>query len=250
MIDEESKVVLQGGEIKEQIRLPVEVGLIVKDGEHHLVAFVGGLPVFQYTYPTGAKDRQIRAASDYIKKNLTMSVFNLVSALGREAVELQGYDRRKAVARLWSESLARQVKQDAMRRQKQEISRTEREATTLEPILKSHQWRANLLKRSLAAIAELRVKKKRVSQRAVAAIVYNRRDRYQLDGASSQYWRELSDGFGRPASETFAKLVKVNKRWEQLTTNERSELNCPESLTSPESPSINKRKRKKPRKKS
>lgn len=92
---------LRGGKVKERLRLPVEVGLILKDGEHHLLAFVGGLPVFQYTYPIDADDRQIRAASDYMGTNLSRAVFSIVSMLGHEAVELPAYEKRTEVARLW-----------------------------------------------------------------------------------------------------------------------------------------------------
>jgi hypothetical protein len=243
MIDDDLKALLQQGTVKEHIRLPVEVGLIHKDDDHHLVAFVGGLPVFHSTYTVDANHRQIRAGIEYIKTNLQSAVFTTVRALGREAVELPAYRSRNQAARLWAGDLALQTKLDALRRQKHEIKRAQSEAVTLEPILKSHQWRANLIKRSLAAIAELRLKKKRISQRAVAAIVYKRPERYQLDGASAQYWRELNQGFSRPAGETFAMLSKVNKTWDQLSTDEKSELNCPESKN------INKLRKKQTRKK-
>lgn len=243
MLDEDLKALLQSGEAKERIQLPVEIGLILKDGEHHLIGLVGGLPVFHTTYSIDADHRHAQTTIDYMKTNLWSTVFSTVNALSQEATHLPQYEDRKQVARLWSEQLAEQTKKDALRRQTNEIKRAQREAATLKPILKSHRSRANLLKRSLAAIAELRGKQKHVSQRAVAAIVYDRRERYQLDGASAQYWRELKQGFGRPASKTFAMLLKVNKRWEQLTSDEKSELNCPES------PNINKTWGKKTRKK-
>jgi hypothetical protein len=243
LIDDDLKNLVQGGEIRERIQLPVEVGLICKDGEQHLIAFVGGLPAFQYTYPKKTSGRKVSAAIGHLRTNLWSTVFSLVKMLGQEAVELPGFEKRREVARLWSKAVAKQSKQDATGRQKHEISRTESEAATLNPILKSHHWRANLLKRSLAAMAELRQEKKRISQTAVAAIVYKRRARYQLESASSQYWRELTQGFGRPASQTFAMLSKVNKTWEELTSDERSELNCPEST------SVNTFKVKKTRKK-
>jgi hypothetical protein len=56
--------------------------------------------------------------------------------LGDEAVKLPGYNKRKQVVRLWSEAVATRTKQDAIRRQEQEINRKQRETATLKPILK------------------------------------------------------------------------------------------------------------------
>jgi hypothetical protein len=61
---EVQKDLLVNGETKDPILLPVEVGLVKKDGEKHLVAFVGGTTVFQYTYPTTADTLQVQAAVD------------------------------------------------------------------------------------------------------------------------------------------------------------------------------------------
>lgn len=244
LIDEELKELLAKGEFVEKIQLPVEVGLVKKDGEKHLIAFVGGAPVFHYTYPANADHSQVRAAGNYVKKNLWSAVFGVVSALGVEAVRLPEYEDRKEIAREWAEDIGSQAKADALRRQRNEIKRLEREAKSLAPIIRDHKWRVDLLKRSLAAIAELRRKKRPILQKTVAPIVYGRREIHELESASAQYWRELTQGFGSPAKETFGKLVAVNKTWEELTRDEKSELNCPEAGR------VNRRRRKSPEKKS
>ncbi len=243
LIDDELKQLLVDGEITYSIQLPIEVGLIKKNGEKHLVAFVGGTPVFHSTYAANANHAQVRAALDYMKKNLWSAVFSIVSDLGVEAVQLPEYENRKEVARHWAEDAGDRAKAEARRRQQDEIKHQEREAKNVAPIIKDHKWRVDLLRRSLAAIAELRQKKKPLSQKNVAPIVYNRREIHELESASAQYWRELKQGFGRPASETFERLVAVNKTWEELTRDEKSELNCPESGR------INKSRRKSPAKK-
>ena len=229
LIDEELRTLLESGEIADRIQFPVEVALIRKSGEQHLIAFVGGTPVFQSTYSNSVSSLEVRAAIDYIRKNLWSAVFATISIVGHEAVQLPGYEKRKKVALLWAEEIAKQTKAEVLRRQQDEISRVKREAASLRPVLKDHRWRADLLSRSLTAIAELRQKKRPVSQKTVAPIVYDRREVHQLESASAQYWRELKEGFGRPASKTFEALVGVKKTWDELTSNERSELNCPES---------------------
>lgn len=100
---------MQGGEIRERIQLPVEVGLICKDGEQHLIAFVGGLPAFQYTYPKNTSGRKVSAAIGYLRTNLWSTVSSLVKMLGQEAVELPGFEKRREVTRLWSKAVAKQV---------------------------------------------------------------------------------------------------------------------------------------------
>jgi hypothetical protein len=243
LIDDELKELLVDGEITDRIQLPVEIGLIKKNDEKHLVAFVGGTPVFHSTYAANTNHVQVRAALEYMKKNLWSAVFSIVSDLGVEAVQLPEYENRKEVARQWAEDVGERAKAEARRRQRNEIKRQEREARNVAPIIKEHQWRVDLLRRSLAAIAELRRKKKPLSQKTIAPIVYNRREIHELESASAQYWRELKVGFGRPASETFERLVAVNKTWEELTRDEKSDLNCPESGR------INSRRRKSPAKK-
>ena len=49
-IDSELEELLADGKIIDPIKLPVEIGLVKKDGEKHLVAFVGSFPVFHSTY--------------------------------------------------------------------------------------------------------------------------------------------------------------------------------------------------------
>ncbi|MEK6280776.1 MAG: hypothetical protein AABN95_10520 [Acidobacteriota bacterium] len=243
LIDNELRELLANGEMTEQIQLPVEVGLVKKDGEKHLVAFVGGTPVSHSIYPANADQLQVRAAIDYMRKNLWSAVFGTVSDLGFEAVQLPEYESRKKTSREWAEDVGSRAKAKALQRQQDEIKRLGRETAALDPVMKDHLWRAELLRRSLAAIEELRRKKKQLSQKAVAQLVYGRRERYELDSASAQYWRELKEGFGRPASETFGKLASVNKTWEELTRDEKSDLNCPEAGR------VNRRRRKSPAKK-
>jgi len=243
LIDEELKELLAKGEFVDKIQLPVEVGLVKKDGEKHLIAFVGGAPVFHSTYPVNASHLQVRAATDYMRKNLWNAVFGVVSALGVEAVRLPEYENRKETTRQWADDIGNQAKADALRRQRNEIKRLEREARSLAPIIRDHEWRVDLLRRSLAAIAELRREKKPILQKTVAPIVYGRREIHELESASAQYWRELAQGFGRPAKETFNKLVAVNRTWEELSKNEKSDLNCPEAGR------LNIRRRKTPAKK-
>lgn len=242
-IDSELEELLASGKLIDPIKLPVEVGLIKKDGEKHLVAFVGGFPVFHSTYPSSADNRHVRAAVDYLKKNLWSAVFSIVSELGFEAVQLPEYESCNKNARLWAEEVGSRARAEALRRQRDEIRRLARENATYKPVIKDHKRRVDLLRRSLAAIAELRRKKERLSQKAVAAIVYGRLEAYGRESASAQYWRELKQGFGRPASETFRRLVAVNKTWEQLKPDEKNDLNCPEAGR------VNKRRRKSPRKK-
>ena len=243
LIDDELKELLVSGEIADRTRLLVEVRLIIKDGEKHLVAFVGGAPVFHSTYPADAEHSQERAAMDYIRKNLWGAVFGLVSDLGVEAVQLPQSDNRKEVARLWAEEIGDRAKAEARRRQRDEIRRQERGARNFAPVIRDHEWRVDLLRGSLAAIVELRKSKKPLSQKAVAPIVYGREEVHELESAAAQYWRELTEGFGRPASETFKRLLAVNKTWEELTKDEKSDLNCPESGR------VNRRRRKSPAKK-
>ncbi|HYX73046.1 MAG TPA: hypothetical protein VE732_09765 [Nitrososphaera sp.] len=243
LIDDELKDLLVNGEFTDRIQLAVEVGLVTKDDEQHLVAFVGGTPIFHSTYPANADHLVVRAAISYMKKNLWNAVFGLVRDLGYEAVQLPEYENRKKIARLWAEDVGSRAKAKALRRQQDEIKRLEREAATFEPVIKDHQWRADLLRRSLAAIAELRLKKKPVSQKTIAPIVYGRQDLHSKESAQAQYWRELKEGFGRPASKTFARLVAINKTWEELTSDEKSDLNCPEAER------VNRRRRKLPEKK-
>ncbi|MBV8859011.1 MAG: hypothetical protein JOZ02_18910 [Acidobacteria bacterium] len=176
--------------------------------------------------------------TNYMKKNLWSAIFGVVSALGVEAVRLPEYENRKETARLWAEDIGNQIKGDALQRQRNEIKRLELEVENLAPIIRDHEWRADLLKRSLAAIAELRRKKKSILQKTVAPIVYGRWEIHELESASAQYWRELREGFGRPARETFGKLVAMNKTWEELTRDEKSDLNCPEAGR------VNRRRRK------
>ncbi|MBV8856978.1 MAG: hypothetical protein JOZ02_08620 [Acidobacteria bacterium] len=64
LIDEELKELLATGEFVDKIQLPVEVGLVKKGGEKHLIAFVGGAPVFHYTYPANITHSQVRAAAN------------------------------------------------------------------------------------------------------------------------------------------------------------------------------------------
>lgn len=241
-IDDELKSLLLNGKITDRIQLPVEVGLVEKDNEKHLVAFVGGTPVFHSTYLVNADHLVVRSAISYIKKNLWNAVFGIVSDLGYEAAQLPEYENRKKIARLWAEDVGSRSKANALRRQQDEIKRLSREAATFEPVIRDHRWRADLLRRSLAAIAELRHKKKTVSQKTVAPIVYGRQDAHSKESAQAQYWRELKEGFGRPASKTFDRLVTVNKIWEDLTSDEKSDLNCPEAKR------VNRRRRKLPEK--
>lgn len=243
LIDNELKKLLQDGEFIEQIELPVEVGLLRNGSEKHLVAFVGGTPVFHYTYPANVGALLARAAVDYVKRNLWRAVFSTVSGLGSEAVELPEYVERKKVARLWAKETGDAAKVDALQRQQAEIERQGREARSLEPLKRDHEWRVDLLRSSLEAIAELRRKKKGVSQKTVAPMVYHRLDVHQKESALSQYGRELREGFGRPARVTFTQIAAVNKTWNELTLQERSDLNCPE----PER--LNRRRRKGPAKK-
>jgi hypothetical protein len=243
LIDNELKELLANGEITERIQLPVEVGLVKKDGEKHLIAFVGGTPVFHSTYPADISHTQPHAALNYIRKNLWSAVFGTLSDLGFEAAQLPEYEDHKKTARLWADDVGARAKDKALRRQRDEIKRLGREAAALKPIIKDHRWRVELLRRSLAAIAELRQKKRPLSQKTVAAIVYDRQEIYETDSASAQYWRELKEGFGRPTSETFKRLVAVNKTWEELTRDEKSDLNCPETGR------INRKGRKSPAKK-
>lgn len=238
LIDNELKEFLTSGEITDRIQLPVEVGLVKKDGEKHLVAFVGGIPVFHFTYPASANHSQVRAAIYYLRKNLWSTIFGIVKNLGDEAVKLPDFENRKEIARLWAEDRGNQAKSEARQRQRNEIKRIEREATNLDPIIKDHEWRADLLRRSLAAIGELRRKKKSVTQKTVAPIVYGRQEVHELESAWVQYGRELKEGFGRPARETFKRLVSVDKTWEELTGDEKSDLNCPEAER------VNRRRRK------
>jgi hypothetical protein len=243
LIDDELKELLVGGDLTDRIQLPVEVGLVEKDDEKHLVAFVGGIPVFHSTYPANADHLVVGAAISYIKKNLWNAVFGIVSDLGNEAVQLPEYEDRKKTARLWAEDVGGRAKAKALRRQQDEIKRLGREAATFEPVIRDHQWRTDLLRRSLAAIAKLRRKKRPISQKTVAPIVYGRQDPHSKESAQAQYWRELKEGFGRPASETYDRLVAVNKTWEELTSDEKSDLNCPEAKR------VNRRRRKLPEKK-
>jgi hypothetical protein len=207
LIDPELKELLENGKTKTRVELPVEVGLVTRDKEKHLVAFVGGTPVFHSIYSPSASTLQVQATVDYIKKNLWSAVFSTVSDLGFEAVELPQYDSRKKNARQWAEDVGGRAKAKALQRQQQEIERLWRETATLQPLKKDHLWRIDLLRRSLAAIAELRQNKKPILQKTVAQIVYSRRQCFELDSASAQYWRELKEGFGRPASETFSRLI-------------------------------------------
>jgi hypothetical protein len=142
---------------------------------------------------------------------------------------LPEYESRKRNARRWAEDVGSRAKAKALQRQQHEIKRREREIFALKPIKNDHLWRVDLLRRSLAAIAELRRKKKALTQTTVAQIVYGRLERYELDSASAQYWRELREGFGRPSRETFSRLKSINKTWEELTIREKSDLNCPEA---------------------
>lgn len=229
LIDNDLEELLAHGEMIEPIQMPVEVGLLNKDGEKHLVAFVGGTPVFHSTYPSNAESLQVHAAIEYVKKNLWSAVFNTVSDLGFEAVQLAEYESRRKNARQWAEDVGRRAKDKALRRQQDEITRLGRESATLDPIRKDHLRRADLLRRSLAAIAELRRKKKRLSQKSVAQLVYRRHEPHEFESASAQYWRELKDGFRRRPSETFKRMLSLSKTWEQLTLEEKSDLNCPET---------------------
>lgn len=94
VINDELEELLAHGEMMEPIQMPVEVGLLRKDGEKHLVAFVGGTPIFHSTYPSSADSLQVRDGIEYIK-NLWRAVFNTVSDLGFEALQLPEYECRR-----------------------------------------------------------------------------------------------------------------------------------------------------------
>jgi hypothetical protein len=142
-----------------------------------------------------------------------------------EALEIQDDANLGAAKREWIEFIRNKARDGAKTRLQDAEGKRRRETKSRAPALRRHRRRADLIRRSLEAIAELRRRRKkdrgksRITQKMVAPFIYNRRGIESLESVQSQYSREL-----RKAGVRFSKLVEVNKKWDELTLEERSDL--------------------------
>src|SRR4051794_35082452 len=103
--ENEMREIFEQGKVTDSIQMPVEVQLVKKGEEKHLIALVKGWPVSHSIYLASSDYLQVRAAFEYLKKNIFSVVFSAVSELTFEAVKLPEYENRAKVARMWAEDL-------------------------------------------------------------------------------------------------------------------------------------------------
>ena len=232
--DEKLREILRGGEVIYNVQIPTQVCFVRKGDEVHLVAKLPGLPPsIAHTYSEGFT-RSVSDCYDYLWMNLGNALRASAHQLLREVlvhtlcVEPR---QRKRCARQLASDASKATHEASLQRQLNEIDRWERKDANEKPVLDDHMFRVNMVKDALAAIAEIRKKRQKdfrysepppVTQKDVAYYLLKDRhnDEYSAAAQFNRRWKET----GIP----FRKMLKVNKTWDELTSDEKSALNCPE----------------------
>ena len=219
---------IEGSELVDSVLVEANVFLLLKDGNYFLAASCDRAPVFiQQT----ENIREAQLGLEHYRDNLSHYVFATVSNFRAEALELPHVEKPRKYARERAKKFGRVAEKAALIRQRRALQQRQRAEASERPIIDDHLWRIDLIRRSLTALADIRAEHKRkyrygkspaITQKDVARRVYKDS---RLESAAVQFNREWK-ATGIP----FERLLAVNKTWDELTFEERSNLNCPEVI--------------------